>query len=109
MKVLTKYVVIGNQEFVLIKDEHRGHTYYGTIPYSEIDEKGCMKRELNGHEMCITFNGVSDAIVQRENRIKVDRYRENHSKAEVYMFIAMGYTEQNWDEEMFEKVKTLCD
>ena len=94
MKVLTKYVVIGNQEFVLIKDEHEGQTYYGTIPYSDIDSKGCLARKLNGFDMCISFESVAEAIDLRQNRIIIQRYSENHTEDEVMVFIANGCSEE---------------
>lgn len=65
MTVLTKHVNIENEEFVLIKGEHEDRTFYGTIPYSEIDEHGRMKRELNGVELRIVFTKPADAIEER--------------------------------------------
>lgn len=71
MKVLTKLVSIENEEFVLIQDTTKdGKEYFGTIPYSELDEKGCMKRALNGFEMCISFNNISEALDRRYDAIK---------------------------------------
>ena len=109
MKVLTKHVNIENEEFALITDKYEGRTYYGTIPYSEVDENGRLKRQLNGFDMCISFLNIADALKERTNRIKTVRYEaEGHSKAEVLMFVASGYSTENWDMEMFEKIKAIA-
>ncbi len=109
MKVLTKVVMIEDEEFALITDKHEGCTYYGTIPYSETDENGRLKRALNGFDMCVSFVSIADALKERTNRIKVQRYEAaGHTKAEVMMFVVSGYTEENWDEEMFERLKAIA-
>lgn len=108
MKVLTKYVNLMGEEFVLISDSSEGKTFFGTIPYSELDSEGRMKRTLNGFEMCISFNSVAEALENRNNQIKVDRFKaEGFSKAEVLMFVASGYTAHNWDMELFERIKAI--
>jgi len=109
MKVLTKYVNLMGEEFVLISDKTEDDkTFFGTIPYSELDSDGSMKRALNGFEMCISFNTVAEALENRNNQIKVDRFKaEGFSKAEVMMFIASGYTAHNWDMELFERIKAI--
>jgi hypothetical protein len=110
MKVITKRVTIEDQEFALVKGEYNGKTYCGTIPYSETDENGKLKRELNGHDMCISFMGIGDAILQRKNRIAVEKYEaEGHTKAEVMMFIVSGYTAEGWDLEAFEQIKVIAE
>ena len=110
MKVITKPVNIEGQEFALIKGEYNDETYYGTIPYSEIDENGMLKRELNGHAMCISLASIGDAIKQRTNRIAVEKYKaEGHTKAEVMMFIVSGYTAEGWDLEAFEQIKVIAE
>ena len=55
MEVLTKCVDFENEKFVLFKDKKAGlpeyyknGEYYGTIPYTELDENGKLKRRLNG-------------------------------------------------------------
>ena len=73
MKVITRCVNIENKEFVLILDEHDGRKYFGTIPYTELDEKGKMKRTLNGFEMAISFNSIADAIERRTRSIKIEK------------------------------------
>ena len=71
MKVLTRCVNIENEEFVLISNKREdGVEYFGTIPYTEINEKGCMKRELNGFEMCISFESIGQALERRYDEIK---------------------------------------
>ena len=73
MKVLTKNVLIESKEFALISDTHEGKKFYGTIPYTELDEHGCMKRALNGLQMCISWNSPAEAIVNRTRDIKLDK------------------------------------
>lgn len=109
MKVLTKNVNLMGEEFVLISDKTAdGKTYFATIPYSELDSEGRMKRALNGFEMCLSFNTVAEALENRTNQIKVDRFKaEGFSKAEVMMFIASGYTAHNWDMDLFERIKAI--
>ena len=79
MKVLTKCVDIENERFVLIKDqcEVKGKMihYIGTIPYTELDSKGCMKRPLNGFEMCIG-DTIPEALERRMDEIKTRNMNE---------------------------------
>lgn len=110
MKVLTKVVILENEKFVLIRDTEKGETFFGTIPYSELDEKGRLKRELNGFDMCISWLNPGDALQLRINRLKVDKYEsEGHSKAEVMMFVASDYSTENWDMEKFKIIQNYCD
>ena len=53
LKVLTRLVNIHDEKFVLVQLTRidNGMKFIGTIPYTEIDEHGRMKRELNGFEM----------------------------------------------------------
>ena len=71
LKVITKKVIIEDEEFVLVELTRTddGNRFFGTIPYSELDEKGCMKRELNGFEMCINET-IARAIDMRHDVIK---------------------------------------
>ncbi len=97
MTVITKKVVIENEEFVLIKDNSANGVYYGTIPYSELDENGKLKRRLNGYDMAIVFLNDSvernesplvSAIKERQRRIPLDRFiAEGHTKEEIIHFI----------------------
>lgn len=69
-KVLTKCVDIRGEKFVLIELTRidNGKKYFGTVPYTELDEKGCMKREMNGLELCMNET-VGRALEMRENEI----------------------------------------
>ena len=80
MKVLTKRVTIENQDFVLIQDEKEGRTFYGTIPYTELNEKGGMKRELNGGEMRIDFESPAKALDNRKIDIVIKRLTNHFMK-----------------------------
>lgn len=83
MKVLTKNVLIEGEEFFLISDIHEGKKFYGTIPYKEV-ENGRMKRQLNGFEMCISFEGIPQAIERREKHILIERFKkEGHTEEEL--------------------------
>lgn len=73
MKVLTRNVVIENQEYVLISDKSNGKTWFGTIPYAELDSNGRMKRELNGLQMRISFESAADALMIRHADILTDK------------------------------------
>lgn len=72
LKVMTKLVSIKDESFVLvqIKRNDDGHIFYGTIPYTELDERGCMKRELNGLEMCLC-DDIPHALIMREDEIAI--------------------------------------
>ena len=70
MKVVTKCVTIENEKFYLIKDKAPdGATYYGTIPYNEV-ENGVLKRVLNGFDMSIGAT-IGEALARREKDIKI--------------------------------------
>lgn len=82
MKVITKRITIEDQDFVLIKDHDKNYgEFYGTIPYTELNEVGGMKRPLNGFEMCVSNNDVNDAIIRRTESLVSKRlmklYKEN--------------------------------
>ena len=84
MKVLTKNVLIEDEEFVLITDEFKGRKYYGTIPYSEV-ENGRLKRRLNGFDMCICFESIGEAIEDRRKDILFKKFKNEgkHTEAEL--------------------------
>lgn len=70
MKVLVKRVTIENQDFVLIEDTDTQYgRFYGTIPYTELDEEGRMKRPLNGFEMCVSKKSRGDCVCRRAESI----------------------------------------
>lgn len=72
MKVITKCVEIENEKFYLISDfDKEGKKYYGTIPYSEV-ENGKMKRALNGFEIAVAET-IGEALERRQHQIIVDR------------------------------------
>lgn len=83
MKIVTKSVVIENEEFVLISDTDKTYgDFYGTIPYTELDDEGKMKRELNGLEMCVGRT-IANALQRRTEYIIRDRA--------IQKFISMGF------------------
>ena len=97
MKVVVKKVVIENEEFVLIKDSSSYGVYYGTIPYSELDENGNLKRRLCGYDMAVVLlsksienneSPIVSAIEGRQRRISLDRFvAEGHTQEEIIQFI----------------------
>lgn len=100
MKVLTKNVNIENKEFVLVQSSdakyhnkrENNNTFYGLIPYDEIDEQGRMKRALNGFEMGIA-DSISEAIENVRDNVKIKKWQAAYP----------GYTEI----EMIEFIKEL--
>lgn len=100
MKVLTKNVCIENKEFVLVQSSdakyhnkrENNNTFYGLIPYDEIDEQGRMKRALNGFEMGIA-DSISETIENVRDNVKIEKWKAAHP----------GYTEI----EMIEFIKEL--
>lgn len=84
MKVITKCVSIENKEFVLIQMEEKDIQNinennrfiigeYGTIDYELLDEKGCLKRAVNGIEMLLSKT-ISGAIETRKDQIYLSQY-----------------------------------
>ena len=70
MKVLVKRVTIENQDFVIIEDTDKNYgKFFGTIPYTELDEEGRMKRPLNGFEMCVSKKSRGDCVCRRAESI----------------------------------------
>ena len=80
MKVLTKSVVFEGQEFVLIKSEHEGRTYYGTIPCTELDDHGCLKRVLTGVDMRISWENPAEALENRRRDVVMGRLLDGFKK-----------------------------
>ncbi len=93
MRIITKYVVIEKQEYVLIENEKDGKKYWGTIPYTEIDEKGRMKRTMNGLEMKVSFKSAQDAYKKRRDEIVfkrlVKKYKEEGKTEDDAIIAAM--------------------
>ena len=85
MKVLTKNVNIENKEFVLVQGSNAKYhnkrenndTFYGLIPYDEIDEQGRMKRALNGFEMGIA-DSISETIENVRDNVKIEKWKAAH-------------------------------
>ena len=70
LKVLTRVVDIEDEKFVLVKVTRidNNKEFIGTIPYTELDEKGCMKRELNGLDMAFA-DDIPHALELRKDII----------------------------------------
>ena len=90
MKVLTKCVIFEGQEFVLIQNSHEGRTYYGTIPYTELDESGRMKRELNGVQIQISWESPADAMNNRRRDVAMSRILEGYKAQGMDIYQAMA-------------------
>ena len=97
MKVLTKNVNIENKEFVLVQSSdakyhnkrENNNTFYGLIPYDEIDEQGRMKRALNGFEMGIA-DSIPKAIENVQDNMRILKWKEEnpeHSEMELIEFV----------------------
>lgn len=105
MKVLVKRVVIEGQDFVLIEDTDNNYgRFYGTIPYSELDEEGKMKRALNGFEMCVSKKSRGDCVCRRAESIV--------SKRLLNQFKEQGYDELTavkmvWESEEYKKIRAV--
>lgn len=71
-KVKTKYVSIEGREFVLMEytlDDDS--VMYGTIPYTNIDDKGNMIKGMNGLEVCLAHS-IPSALEVRTDLIKCE-------------------------------------
>ncbi len=73
MKVITRCYMTEGQKFVLISDVQNGRRFYGTIPYTNLDNEGRMIRPMNGVEMRISFESAADAMQNRTQDIILDR------------------------------------
>lgn len=81
MKTVIKKVIIEGMDFVLIREPKWGEDHqYGTIPYSEIDEEGRLKRVLNGFGMCCAAT-VEKAIESREDTLLARKWKAEHPDA----------------------------
>ena len=90
MKVLTRCVIFEDQKFALIKDQHEGRTFYGTIPYTELDENGRMKRELNGVQMRISWESPADALNNRRIDVAMSRILDGFKAQGMDIYQAMA-------------------
>lgn len=71
-KVKTKYVSIEDRAFVLVEytlDDDS--VMYGTIPYTNIDDKGRMIKRMNGLEVCLA-SSIPSALEMRADLIKCE-------------------------------------
>lgn len=81
MKTIIKKLTLVGERFALVQETKWGKDHqYGTIPYSEIDENGNLKRELNGFEMCVAATS-KEAIESRRDSLLVRRWCEEHPSA----------------------------
>ena len=75
-KVKTKYVSIEGREFVLMEYTlDNDSVMYGTIPYTNIDDKGQMIKGMNGLEMCLSQT-IGGALDMRYDLIKCEEMTE---------------------------------
>lgn len=81
METINKKVVIEGTDFALVREPAWGEDHqYGTIPYSEVDENGRIKRVLNGFEMCCAAT-PEKAIEQREDVLLARKWKAEHPGA----------------------------
>lgn len=89
MEVVVRSLVLEGEEFVVIKDKNeklvgtvgsQNGEYYATIPYSELDEQGRMKRVLNGFQICLA-DSFDSAIKRRLVNLKLVRYMDENPNA----------------------------
>ena len=72
MEVKTKYVSIEGRAFVLMEYTMDDNSVmYGTIPYTNIDDKGNMIKGMNGLEVCLA-NSIPSALEMRADDIKCE-------------------------------------
>lgn len=94
MKVVTRSVIIENEEFALIKDTDENYgEYYGTIPYTELNAEGKMKRALNGFEICVEHT-IGEALERRKTKILRDR--------KIKEYLDMGFDQMTALKKAFE-------
>ena len=81
MKTVIKKLILVGECFALVQNPSwgKGHQY-GTIPYSEVDENGRLKRVLNGFEMCVAAT-LEEAIERREDILLARRWKAEHPNA----------------------------
>lgn len=81
METINKKVTIEGMDFAIVKEPAWGETHqYGTIPYSEVDENGRIKRALNGFEMCCAAS-PEKAIEQHEDVLLARKWKAEHPDA----------------------------
>ena len=76
MEVKTRYVSIEDRAFVLVEYTLDDNSImYGTIPYTNIDEKGNMIKGMNGLEVCLAHS-IPSALEMRADIIKCEGMTE---------------------------------
>ena len=81
METITKKVTIEGMDFALVKEPAWGTDHqYGTVPYTEVDENGRLKRVLNGFEMCVAAT-PEEAIERREDVLLARKWKAEHPDA----------------------------
>ena len=81
MKTVIKKVIIEGMDFALVHEPEWGADHqYGTVPYSEVDEEGRLKRVLNGFEMCVAAT-PEKAIESREDVLLARKWKAEHPDA----------------------------
>ena len=81
METINKKVTIEGMNFAIVKEPAWGEDHqYGTVPYSEVDENGRIKRVLNGFEMCCAAS-PEKAIEQREDVLLARKWKAEHPDA----------------------------
>lgn len=81
MKTVVKKVTIGGMDFALVREPEWGTDHqYGTVPYSEVDETGRLKRTLNGFQMCCAAT-IEKAIELREDVLLARKWKAEHPNA----------------------------
>ena len=75
-EIITQCVDIEGRKFALIKCVDIDNCVrYGTIPYTEFDERGALKRRLNGFDMCLAYS-IPSALEMRADLIKCEGMTE---------------------------------
>lgn len=81
MKTVVKKVTIEGMDFALVREPEWDADYqYGTVPYSEVDEDGRLKRVLSGFEMCAAAT-PEEAIESREDVLLARKWKAEHPGA----------------------------
>lgn len=81
MKTIIKKLTLMGESFALVQEPAWGEDYqYGTIPYSEVDENGRIKRVLSGFVMCCAAS-PEEAIEQREDVLLARKWKAEHPGA----------------------------
>ena len=81
MKTIIKKLTLMGESFALVREPEWGADHqYGTVPYSEVDENGRLKRVLNGFEMCVAAT-PEEGIERREDVLLARKWKAEHPGA----------------------------